>query len=74
MAFKAYVEEGTYRWAVVCPACYQELDSWDGRAEIAGRIYNIAGASRMGRAAVYDDEKYGKWLRRDAARRGLPEP
>jgi hypothetical protein len=71
-AFKAYVQDTTYRPAFVCPGCYHALDSVDGLAEIGGKTYNIAGKSRGGKAPVYDDEKRRAAERRQADRDGLP--
>jgi hypothetical protein len=72
-AYKHYVEQWTYRTAFVCPGCYRDLDSLDGTAEIAGTLYNINGASRAGKAAVYDEKRHKAFQRRTAARLGLPE-
>lgn len=70
-AYEAYVEEMTYRWSVVCQACYSTLDNEIGLAEISGRLFNIAGASRMDRATTIDEAKYRKFRRREAEKLGI---
>lgn len=70
-AYHAYRENGTYRSAFVCPACYAVLDSWDGTGEIGGRVYGINGRSRRGRAAVYNQAKYEAFRRKKAAELGI---
>ena len=70
-AYKAYLEEITFRWTVVCQACYSTLDNAAGLAEIAGKPYNIAGASRIDKAATIDEAKYREFRRKEAAKLGL---
>src|SRR6266540_3811576 len=70
-AYQSYVEELTYRWAVVCPGCYARLDSPSGTATIAGKFFTMAGQSRGGRAATMTEEKYRAWQRREAAKLGV---
>jgi hypothetical protein len=70
-AYKSYKEEMTYRWRVICQACYSTLDNESGRAEIGGKPFNIAGASRGDKAATVDEAKYQKFLRKEAAKLGL---
>jgi hypothetical protein len=72
-AYIQYREEMTYRWAVVCIACYRVLDNATGLDEINGRLWNIAGASRGDKAAVLDERKYAAWQRREAQKLGLEE-
>jgi hypothetical protein len=73
-ADRAHQEEMTFRSAFVCPGCYGALDSWDGTATIAGRTFGIAGRSRGGRAAVYDEAKYLAYQRRLAGGLGIDLP
>lgn len=70
-ASASYVEELTYRWAVICQPCYSILDNWIGQAKIDGKSYNIAGASRVDRAATIDAEKYRKFQQKEAAKLGI---
>jgi hypothetical protein len=70
-AYGFYVREMTYRWAVVCLGCYRRLDNDCGVADIAGKAFNLAGASRADKAAVLDEAKYRAWQRREAAGLGL---
>jgi hypothetical protein len=56
----------TYRWAVICNACYRILDNVCGVDEIAGKAWGIAGASRGDKAAVLDERKYAAWQHREA--------
>jgi hypothetical protein len=67
----AYRENTTYRSAFVCPECYATLNSEDGLGEIAGRVFNLAGRSRFGRAAVYNEAKYLAYQRRLAGQMGI---
>jgi hypothetical protein len=61
----------TYRWAFICPRCYATLDNEEGRAAIRTRVFNLAGASRGGKAAVVDEAKYQEFQSREAERVGL---
>ncbi len=70
-AYLSYKEDMTYRWAVVCQACFQRLDNESGVAEIGGRLFNLAGASRGDKAAVLNEAKYQAFQRRQAAQWGL---
>lgn len=70
-ACKRYKEDMTYRWAFICNECYRTLDNRTGRAEIQGRPYNIAGASRSHKAAVVDEAKFEKFQRAEASKLGL---
>lgn len=68
-AFLEYRESATFRSAFVCEECYRVLDSRFGLAQIKGRVYDIAGQSRGGRPAVYNQAKYDAFIRKKA--RGL---
>ena len=70
-AYKSYEEEMTYRWAVICQACYSTLDNAVGLAEVAGDTYNLAGLSRGDRATTIDERKYQSFCRKEAAKLGL---
>lgn len=70
-AYKSYVEEMTFRWAVICQACYSILDNYTGRAAIGGNLFNLAGASRGDRAATIDEAKYLRFRRQEAAKLGI---
>jgi hypothetical protein len=70
-AYHAYVQEMTFRWAFICLACYRTLDNEGGMAEVGGRLFNLAGASRGDKAAVVDEAKYQAFQRREAAKMGL---
>src|SRR5207237_4086045 len=70
-AYLSYKEETTFRWAIICQACYGQLDNAIGMAAIAGRTFNLAGASRGDKAALLDEAKYQAFLRRQAAQLGL---
>jgi hypothetical protein len=67
-AYKAYEEEMTYRWGVVCPGCYLTLDNSSGAADIAGQFFNLAGASRGDRARTIGVQQYLQWQRSEAER------
>jgi hypothetical protein len=56
---------------VICQACYSILDSWIGVAEISGKSFNIAGASRKDRAATIDERRYREFRRREAEKLGM---
>jgi len=70
-AYKSYEEEMTFRWAVICQACYSTLDSYSGLAEVSGRLFNLAGASRGDKAATIDEAKYRRFQRREAEKLGI---
>ncbi len=70
-AYLSYVEDLTFRWAVVCQACYGRLDNAIGVAVVGDRAFNLAGASRGDKAAVLNDAKYQALQRRQAAQLGL---
>ena len=70
-AYKSYIENMTYRWAFICNECYRTLDNHEGRARVAGKFYNIAGASRCDKAAVVNQAKYEKFQRAEASKLGL---
>ena len=69
--YKSYQEEMTYRWSVICQACYSAVDNAVGLAEVAGDIYNLAGSSRGDRATTIDERKYQEFRRKEAAKLGL---
>jgi hypothetical protein len=69
--YMAYREETTYRWAVICHACYSTLDNYRGDAEIARRMFTMAGASRGDKATTIDEAKYRKFQKQEAAKLGL---
>jgi hypothetical protein len=69
--YKSYQEETTYRWAVICQGCYLTLDNETGLAEIAGKLFNLAGASRGDKAATINEEQYQKFRLQQAAKLGL---
>src|SRR5262245_51435931 len=70
-AYLAYREETTFRRAVICPACYAQLDNSCGIAQIGGRTFGLAGTSRGDKAAVVDETKYRAFQRRQARKLGL---
>jgi hypothetical protein len=70
-AYAFYRREMTFRWAVVCPACYRALDNACGRAEVGGKAFNLAGASRGDKAPVLDPAKYRAWQQHEAEKMGL---
>ncbi len=70
-AYKSYREDMTYRWAVICQACYSTLDNYSGLAEVGGKLFNIAGASRCDKASTIDEKKYRAFLRKEATKLGL---
>jgi hypothetical protein len=70
-AWHAYIENTTFRWAVVCLACYGHLDHETGCAEIGSHPYNLTGAFWCGKAAVVDEAKYQVFLRKVAAKLGI---
>ncbi len=72
-AWRQYQEETTYRSAFICRPCYGTLDSVDGVGEISGKVFNIAGQSRSGKAPVYNVDRYEAFQRAQAKRLGLPE-
>lgn len=70
-AYASYVEEMTYRWAVICQACDSTLDNESGLAELAGGPFHLAGASRGDKAATIDERGYRRFRRREAEKLGL---
>ena len=70
-AYLSYLEEMTFRWSVVCLACYLNLDNNCGAAEINGRVIGLAGHSRRYKASVIDEVKYRLFRRREAQKLGL---
>src|SRR5207244_5497241 len=67
-AYLAYVEEFTFRWAIVCLPCYRQLDVVPAVAGIAGRAFNMAGCSCNDKAAIVDEAKYQAFQRKEAAK------
>jgi len=71
-AYTAYREEMTYRWAVICLACYRILDNEVGMGEVPGRgIFGLAGASRVDKARVMNEAQYRAFQRKEAAKLGI---
>src|SRR5438309_4864180 len=70
-AYLSYLEDMTYRWAIICQACYAQLDNATGLAVVGERAFNLAGASRGDKAAVIDEAKYHAFQQRQAALLGL---
>lgn len=70
-AYQSYCEEMTYRWAVICQACYSILDNESGLAEVAGIPFNLKGESRGDRATTVDEAKYERFRRKQAAKLGM---
>lgn len=70
-AYKAYQEHWTYRWGVICQACYLRLDNNSGAAEIGGKVFNIAGASRGDKASTINEAKYLAFQKREAKKMGI---
>jgi hypothetical protein len=73
-AYMSFQEEMTYRWSVICQGCYccySTLDNESGRAEVAGKLFNLAGASRFDRATTVSEAQYRKFRRREAEKLGL---
>jgi hypothetical protein len=59
-----------YRWTVICLACYRLLDNERGVAEVGGRWFNIADASRGDKAAILDEANDQQWQQKETDRRG----
>lgn len=70
-AYQSFREEMTFRWAVICQACYSILDNIGGLAEIGRDTFNLAGSSRGDRAATIDEGQYRKFRVKEAAKLGL---
>jgi hypothetical protein len=70
-AYKAYEEQMTHRWGIVCPGCYMTLDNSSGAAQIAGSFFNLAGASRDDRARTITLAQYLDWQRKEAEKLGV---
>ena len=70
-AYTAYQEEMTFRWAVVCPACYLTLDNVSGLADIGGQVFNLAGSSRDDQARTMTEARYREWQRKEAEQLGM---
>jgi hypothetical protein len=66
VAYLAYVEDMTFRWAFICHACYRQLDVVPALAEISGRPFNMAASSCNDRAAIVNETKYQAFQRREA--------
>lgn len=63
-----YRRNGEYRRAFICNPCYSRLDNDVGMAEImtplGPQTFNLAGASRGGKAAVYTAKKWSRFQER----------
>jgi hypothetical protein len=59
-AYQFYLTELTCRRALLCLPCYRTLDNATGLAEIGGRAFHLAGASRGDKAPVLNEGKYQK--------------
>jgi hypothetical protein len=70
-AYLSYKENTTFRSAFVCLACYTILDSFDGTGEIGDRVYGIAGRSRGGKAALYNEAEYKSFQQKQASELGI---
>ncbi len=70
-AYLSYQEDTTFRWAVICQACYGCLDNAIGLGVIGDRGFNLAGASRGDKAAVVNEAKYRAFQQREARKLGL---
>lgn len=71
-----YKRNVVYRRAFICEACYKKIDSEPvGAAEIftpgGAKVFGLAGASRHGRAAVYNEKKWRRFQARLAKQMGL---
>jgi hypothetical protein len=72
--YLAYTEQTTYRWAFLCEDCYRRLDNEDGMAVVRGQTFNLAGASRRGKARAVYEAEYRAFQRQEAAKLGLDLP
>ncbi len=71
-AYESFVNDMTYRWAFICNACYRVIDDSDvGIAEISGRQFNLAGASRGDKASTVNESQYMEFQRKQAGDMGL---
>ncbi len=72
IAYHAYRENITFRWAFICNACYRMLDNEYGVAEIVGHgEFNLAGVSRGDKAPTVDEAKHRQFQSKEAERMGL---
>ncbi|MCI0460287.1 MAG: hypothetical protein L0Z62_25320, partial [Gemmataceae bacterium] len=71
VAHQSFLKDLTFRWAVICQACYGRLDNEIGVGAIGDRLFNLAGASRGDKAAVLNEAKYQAFQRRQAAQLGI---
>ena len=70
-AYQSHQEQMTYRWSVICQACYSTLDNYLGLATVAGQLFNLAGASRGDKATTIDEAKYRVFQRQEARKLGI---
>lgn len=71
-AYQSFKEEMTFRWAVICQACYSTLDSTNfGLGQIGAVTFNLAGASQCDKATTIDTEQYRRFRTKEAAKIGL---
>src|SRR5262249_25790379 len=70
-AYRSYVREATFRWSPLCQGYDLTLDNATERAEVSGRLFNLAGASRVDKTTTVDEEKFRKFLRREAEQLGI---
>jgi hypothetical protein len=71
-AYQAYIEQMTYRWSVICQACYSTIDGTAyGYAVIGGKAFNLAGASRGDKATTINEAQYRRFQQKEAAKLGL---
>jgi hypothetical protein len=70
-AYQAYVNNKTIRTEFICPGCYHALDNDLGLGEIGGKVYNLAGKSRGGKAPEYNRAKWLEHQRSEADKLGI---
>lgn len=70
-AYRSYVEDMTYRWAVICMRCYGLLDNEQGLAHAGEDVFTIAAQSRFDRATVVDEKKWQAFQKQEATKLGL---
>jgi hypothetical protein len=71
-AYQSYLEQMTFRWSVICQACYAILnDAPGGCAVIAGERFSLSLTYARDRATTINEEQYRKFQRKEAAKLGI---
>ena len=73
--YSQYERNTQFRRTFICECCYRAFDTHSGVGviEVNGQrqAFNLAGASRGDKAAIYDEAKYKRFQQKKAAEMGL---